>query len=438
MAENFSVGLAALGYQGYSRKHKKLTIQTLKEINSDEKVLGILAQSFSKNLNNDLKNIKDFWKAFTTNSVLICYLSNEVDRRKRREDVNSILYKMSPGDLSKAFAKNDKKALDAYVDVAKKYYDAWVVAGMPGELFLALGLESQWSNKIAVNNLNKAIKKACPKAKTIHNPVKGSPFRGRGNCDYLEVHEVNERVPAENMLIASTDGFDICPNACGIATGYPLGDSEVIDSIKRFKKKARFYLLWHPQMNSLVKDSSTNPIPSKRKSSLERGCMQHLAKNIANVSLQEVDEIDAPDYPKGSRKGLKNPFKTGGFVWKESDHGGLVVVFPSNFTKLFDYVKVVPAEGWFKGLRTKKLNASKLYETGWANPQNGKNRQHWRHSKAAHKFTSPSVLIAGYNSTSKKKKKTNKKRKNTKVNKKQSKKTEFRWLIKDTSIRNGK
>lgn len=70
-----------------------------------------------------------------------------------------------------------------------------------------------------------------------------------------------------------------------------------------------------------------------------------------------------------------------GFLWKESERGGLVVLFPPQYS-VFDEVRVVQTK---PRLRTRaKLSFSSI--------ANG-DRQHWRHRRKAARFPRRSYVV---------------------------------------------
>lgn len=69
-----------------------------------------------------------------------------------------------------------------------------------------------------------------------------------------------------------------------------------------------------------------------------------------------------------------------GFLWKEAEHGGLVVLFPYSYQKVFSGVTVI---------KNGKVHGE-LYYTGKANGD----RQHWRHHKNAGSFPNDSIVAA--------------------------------------------
>ena len=90
------------------------------------------------------------------------------------------------------------------------------------------------------------------------------------------------------------------------------------------------------------------------------------------------------DIPAQCKEVLKaNDGEKRGFLWKESDHGGLVVLMPSKFKKRFRRVHV-----FRKGQRI-----AKLYYTGFANPDEGGDRQHWRFDQSLEEFPKRAVFV---------------------------------------------
>ena len=408
---NNIVGLQVLGFQGYSKKHAKLVLDALKGL--DVQVLAFLYNSFGTKKD----NILAWYEQCDENSITQVYISNEVDRRKRREDTNSMLYKKSVKQLTSQLEKEAPRVMKAIEERIREIYDFHQEHGK-GELRIALGLESQWTRK-ALATLTKIARKAAPGTILIHNPVNSSPFKGKGKCDIIEFHGMGNSQP-KGRYVCATDGYNICPGHCltGIS-GPTLSSSDIVGYVKKFSN-ADYFLIWSPEFNSLSKDSQNLPAPSQRKSVISESCMKHLRKYVIDQfdnhsgKAKPKDPVKPPAEVKGCKK-LLDPFKTNNFVWKESDHGGLVVVFPSRFKKLFSKVEVIQPNG----------KRFKLYETGWANPDSGGERQHWRHKRSSHKFPKNSILRAtakrGWFDWLKRKKRHT-----------------FCWLIKEPAIRNGK
>ena len=118
---------------------------------------------------------------------------------------------------------------------------------------------------------------------------------------------------------------------------------------------------------------------AKRSSSLYLSSL--LAGSAAVVVLLFVSTAYAIPSCDKRMKGRDGP---GGFLWKESDHGGLVVLFPGKFQDKFKRVVVTKA-----GKRLNKLNFS-----GFANPDSTGERQHWRkRRKSINRFPKRSVTV---------------------------------------------
>ena len=349
------IGFAYLGFQGYSKKHCKHVLRNYRGL--DVKVLAFLWDSFGT----DKTNLKRWYRVCDEFSITQVYLSNEVDRRKNRTDKNNLLYTMNPGDFNRALENKDKPTMKAVRKRAKEIYDFHQQYGK-GKLKIALGLEHQMTQK-ALNNMAAAVRKVAPGVELISNPVHVGPYTGKGDCDILEFHRVTHKSEPKGKYVAATDGYDICPDQCGRnISGDTINTSNLVKVIKKFRK-SEYFLLWHSSFNSLSADSQFVPPPSERESAISKSCIRHLRKNVIDVVLKEYP---SKTYPKVKRcKDLKDPFKTRNFVWKESDHGGTVVVFPQEYDKQFSKVELFEPEG-------KKHN---LYYTGFAN----ENRQHWRH-----------------------------------------------------------
>jgi hypothetical protein len=380
------IGLAVLGFQGYSAKHCQQVLKFYRRV--DTKVIAFLYNSFGKRK----ANIKKWYKICDDNSITQVYLSNEVDRRKSRKDTGSVLHRVKPDELNRLLADKDAKTLQAFAARAKEVYDFHQKHGK-GELRIAVGLEHQMTKR-ALNALIEAVRTAAPGVTIVSNPVKStSNFTGKGKADILEVHEVlHEKVPATKRFVVTTDGYDICLSGCGKNIDRSLSNSEIRGAARKFKD-AEYFLFWHSQFNSLSGDSGHNPPPGKRKSSIEKACIQglrRLRKAMIKDSQQPEKPITPPIVkPKNCEK-LLDPFSVRGFLWKESDHGGLVVLMPESYTGKVKKVIVRKPKTGLAGL-IQRFFPETLEYTGVANG----NREHYRNrNKEPHSYPENSVVTA--------------------------------------------
>jgi hypothetical protein len=80
---------------------------------------------------------------------------------------------------------------------------------------------------------------------------------------------------------------------------------------------------------------------------------------------------------------------TGGFVMKNGDHTNrLVVLFPGRFKQQFSSVTIEQKNG----------NRASLIFAGWANPDSGGDRQHWRHNTLTVSNVKPGSMVLGKDS----------------------------------------
>ena len=89
---------------------------------------------------------------------------------------------------------------------------------------------------------------------------------------------------------------------------------------------------------------------------------------------------------------------SGGFLWKEADRGGWVVLFPGRFKVPFYEVLVLPAKARVgsdkRGPFDLSMALDSLRFAGLANPDKDGNRQHWRSKKSAKSFPDKSFVVA--------------------------------------------
>ena len=78
----------------------------------------------------------------------------------------------------------------------------------------------------------------------------------------------------------------------------------------------------------------------------------------------------------------QKPDGPGGFLWKESDHGGLVVLFPARYKRPFRSVGV---------FRRNRL-VEQLFYTGKANGD----RQHWRSNMSITEFPDRRLKVRAF------------------------------------------
>jgi hypothetical protein len=94
---------------------------------------------------------------------------------------------------------------------------------------------------------------------------------------------------------------------------------------------------------------------------------------------------EALSMPRGCKKSLALD-GSGGFLWKESDHTGTVVLFPQFEQTAFDKVLVV------KKRNMKKRKFKKVAELSFSGFANG-NRQHWRDPRSITQFPNKPLVV---------------------------------------------
>lgn len=350
-------GFAALGFQGYSDEHTELVINALKK--QPTPILAILWSSFGRGK----KNLRQWYSATNGKGILQVYLSNEVDRRKTRKDIFNLAYDLDPAQFNRRLEGNDKQLIRAITIRTKKLLNFHNKFGRGQKLRIVCGLEHQMSQKAAQRYIEHVRDVVENQAEIGINPVGpgGSHFKGIGQADFLEIHEVTKKQnPGNIRYIAATDGYDICHEA---RDGKRLVDQIISQNhlaqvIQKFSN-CEYFLLWDPMFNSLNGDSGASLPPSERKSAIEKRCIDFLVKFMKKHGKKQ--EISTYFIPK--RVKLRNASQDRGFVFKKSDHGGTVWVVPFNYPK-FDSVFLIEANG----------KRHKMEFSGYAN----NNRQHYR------------------------------------------------------------
>ncbi|MDC0358506.1 hypothetical protein OAO01_06790, partial [Oligoflexia bacterium] len=111
---------------------------------------------------------------------------------------------------------------------------------------------------------------------------------------------------------------------------------------------------------------------------------------LKSINTHLTGSASVPGAPPGT-PGAENCDQTfdmndgaGGALWKHSEQGGLVVLFPGRYKRAFDSVVVVK-NGVVKGT---------LYFASWANADHEGDRQHWRHKSNPSTFPNYSTVVA--------------------------------------------
>jgi len=316
--------------------------------------------------------------------TLKVHISNEVCRRKPGSCQPGIdfLSNLSVDQYNQALEQGNKKILKQIRKKARKLrldHQSW--GNSNTKLLISTGLESQFSSQKAYQAVvNQFIKAGWKHDQIVHNPVIMSPYQGRTNPNHiLEFHKLRS---ASAPRSSSNDGFrpDSCGPEKGSFSGDQLSDSDLLGRYSDAKQRGdSYFAFWcggHQGLSNL--GSGSAPFPRERNIAASVGVVRRHAELIG---------IPLPP-PNGGGSGSSHNTKGckvvrefgSGNLAKESDHGGLVALFTDQ--KQFKKVIVIAPDGSKTGLNW----------SGWANPINGKDRQHWRHPKHWNQFKDNSVF----------------------------------------------
>jgi hypothetical protein len=327
--------------------------------------------------------------------TLQVYMSNEVCRRKGNCRSYEFLPKLSVGEYNKRLANGHKKTFKA---VRKKATEIRKFCESTGNhntnCLIAIGLESQFTKQATKALVNQVKLAGWADDKIIHNPVNVGPYHGLGGAYYYESHGLwADLREGQERSIVSLDGTrpDLCGSS-GEFSGDRVTDKDMQKWRDHYKTRTSFAALWCGPMQGLT-TSTVAAKPARQRSLWVRSesinrYSELMGLGKENKKSNEVKPSLDNDKPKN--KGCHKTEKFSGLgitVLKESDHGGVVAVFDPKYKRKFKRVLIESPDG--KKHRLKFAN--------WANPYNGRDRQHWRdRSKSWASFEDNSVLKALY------------------------------------------
>lgn len=296
-------------------------------------------------------------------------MSNEVCRRKGNCFDHELASDLSVSEFNQQIIQK-KKAYKQAKKIARKslkFCERYKKAG--DKCLFAIGLESQYNEKAAKALVEMARSVGWPEASIVHNPVNISAFQGFAGAHYLEHHGLKrvQFAPASRSIV-TLDGVD--PSFCNRGRpGIPntVSKAELREWRNYYRNNASFIGYWCSVHQGIRGDSAVSPNPRARSPHVDPGDIDQLLGIVGPLPVKPPKKKDCDKAHK-----LDGP---GGFLWKESDHGGLVVLFPKKFKRAFKRVRV---------------GKDSLRYSGFANGD----RQHWRHSKSSREFADGSLVKA--------------------------------------------
>ena len=331
---------------------------------SDTPFLAVLADSFGT----DRACLRSFMnKSKGKPTFFQYYLGNGAGRRKRLYPYE-FLHRLSPQEYNNRLCSGHRGTRNAVIKQAgklKKRCERY--AHGSATCLIGLELESQFTECAAKKITNYVRRGGWDAKQIVHNPVNIGPYQGRGvDTNMLERHHVFNKAPKNYHLGIDGACADHC-GQCGIS-GKRVTDETISRWLRENEKRESvFFSLWCPQHQGLRRDSQLAPEPRRRIIRVDQPSFVS-GNRLINASLVERPEPKPHDL---KRCDAVKEFGRGN-VAKESDHGGFVAVM----VDFFSNARLVSPDG-------KKYS---LRYTGTANPWLGKERHHYRNSKAWHSF----------------------------------------------------
>ena len=347
--------------------------------------MSTLWQSFG----DSTKCLEKFIEASGNKShTLQFYLSNEVCRRKENCFPQELEHKLSVADYNKRLCKGRRRTLSR---VIKRILDIKRFCNEKGSekthCLLSIGLESQFNQCAASRLVRLAKRHGWHKRELIHNPVPGGPYQGSAGAFYVERHGIRLQFSVPPLRrIATLDGID--PDFCRDKNGrHGAGDRISTPDMQSwtdsYKKRVAYLAYWCSVHQGLTSDSGSAPDPKARTPYVPKA---HISKfiEISNQERQKGKPIPGWYRTKGCTEVHSSNDGPGGFLWKESEHRGLVVLMPGKYDIQFNKIEVIRPYG----------KSEELYFTGWANADSDGPRQHWRLNKSISEFPRKVVVKA--------------------------------------------
>lgn len=297
------------------------------------------------------------------------YLSNEVCRRKGNCAPYEFLANLSVGEYNSRLERGDSRVITRVVKQARKAHQ--ICEGVKNDrtkCLLAIGLESQYTEGAARAISEAAVSAGWPREALIHNPVNTGPYQGYGGAHYYESHGLHAPTKERSRGIVTLDGEtpDLCPPG-GATIGSRISNEGLQSWSRSYQARAAFIAAWCPAHQGLRADSSVAPKPRSRVLRLRARDFTTWLRVAGAGELPSVSVSTGAHNEKGCTRIVN--FRSGNTVVKESDHGGVVVVFDEHLPR-YSRVRIVEPSG----------KATKLDYTGTGNPIGGIPRHHFRKS----------------------------------------------------------
>ena len=362
-AQEIKPGLAPYGIQ-----HKSWPCKASIKLFGDEPIRISYLHNTFKTRKKPNSCIKKFIKTGRLEFIEVA-LINDVCTRWGTCGKYEFLYGMSVKQVRNALKNENKKFLKRMKRYSKPVADFLKTSLDPGtECFINPFLETNVSRdegKVFLETLGPLFE---PRCKLVWNPVGNNP-NGKWKIPgyHHELHGSKESMSAP--CIANLDGEDIKFVGGPKPLKNHIDESEIPFYFQKYKH-CEAAMLWTRSMNGISLSGFIDP--RERTEWPSKSELNKLGKYIRQ-------DFTAPPPPGKPPKGCKQKLAdgAGGNLWKQSDHHpGAVLLLHQKYQTRFKTVKV---------LRGKKV-IDKLKFTGWANPVNGKNRQHWRSNKSLSEF----------------------------------------------------
>lgn len=267
------LGLAGLGFQGYSKKDVDIFLSFYEgRFSPTQKRLSFVWNSFGKST----RNLKKWYSICDNNSITKVYISNEVDRRKERTDSNNLLYLLDVNGYNKRLSDGHRATIRQVKKRVREIVKTHKRLGR-GELQLILGLEDNFTELASVKLAKYIREEIGNDIVLIRNPNVSAPSNSVGTCNFLEIHEITDVNEVSKEIGVTTDGYNISTTDCGKTLNRILTDTQLKGMIYKFRS-TRYFELWHPSFNSLLGQELKLPIPAKRKSNINRDTINSLKK----------------------------------------------------------------------------------------------------------------------------------------------------------------
>ena len=383
-SQNFD---ADIGVSFLAAMHEDFPCKRIRRMvdSSPRPYLGVLYGSFG----DSTKCLERFISASgKKHHTLQFYLSNEVCRRKGNCYSQELEHDLTVSAYNKLVCKGRRGTISR---IKKRMLDIRRFCDEKGSektrCLLAIGLESQFSRCAAQKLVVLAKESGWHKKEIVHNPVPGTNYQGDAGAYYVEYHgrSLRSAYPPERT-IATLDGID--PDFCRDKNGRQgISNRITAQDMQRwtdsYKDRASYLGYWCSVHQGITGDSGTSPNPKERTPHVAPGDVSEFIR-IADQKRQKDKPVLGDYNTKRCTEVYSAQDGNGGFLWKESEHRGLVVLLPGKYDIQFNKVQVIKPYG----------GKEPLHPTGWANSDADGPRQHWRLNKAISDFPNKIVVRA--------------------------------------------